>query len=114
MAIKICGIYKITSPSGRIYIGQSRDIKHRWMSYKSTKAKEQRLLYRSFEKHGYDSHVFEIICECEISSLNKMEMHHISICDSMNPKVGMNLTEGGAKGTVSEETKKLQSVVKKE
>lgn len=28
-AIKICGIYKITSPSGKIYIGQSIDIKRR-------------------------------------------------------------------------------------
>lgn len=24
----ICGIYKITSPTGKIYIGQSKDIKY--------------------------------------------------------------------------------------
>lgn len=27
--IIICGIYKITSPSGKIYIGQSRDVEKR-------------------------------------------------------------------------------------
>jgi len=27
--VKICGIYKITSPTGKIYIGQSVDIMRR-------------------------------------------------------------------------------------
>ena len=35
---KICGIYKITSPSGRIYIGQSIDCPKRFKQYKSTRA----------------------------------------------------------------------------
>lgn len=30
------GIYKITSPSNRIYIGQSIDIEARWKSYKTS------------------------------------------------------------------------------
>ena len=29
----ICGIYKITSPTGRIYIGQSKNIKQRFRDY---------------------------------------------------------------------------------
>ena len=29
------GIYKITSPTGRIYIGQSVDIYYRWNDYKT-------------------------------------------------------------------------------
>lgn len=37
---KICGIYKITSPSGRIYIEQSRNIKRRISEYKSKKIKQ--------------------------------------------------------------------------
>lgn len=32
---KICGIYKITSPSGKVYIGQSNNIIKRWITYKS-------------------------------------------------------------------------------
>ena len=30
---KICGIYKITSPSGRVYIGQSIDVYSRLKQY---------------------------------------------------------------------------------
>ena len=56
------GIYKITSPSGRIYIGQSWNIKKRLNAYKTLYAsKKQRLLNRSFVKYGYENHKFQII-----------------------------------------------------
>lgn len=32
--IPITGIYKIISPTGKIYIGQSIDIEKRWKAYK--------------------------------------------------------------------------------
>ncbi len=31
---KISGIYKITNPNGRVYIGKSINIHKRWMKYK--------------------------------------------------------------------------------
>lgn len=62
---KICGIYKITSPSGRIYIGQSEDINRRFHQYKKLNCKKQWLLYKSFVKYGVDNHIFEIIVECD-------------------------------------------------
>ena len=31
--IIMIGIYKITSPSGKVYIGQSIDIERRWKKY---------------------------------------------------------------------------------
>lgn len=43
---KNCGIYKITSPSGKIYIGQSIDIKRRWLDYKTRVNCTQRALRR--------------------------------------------------------------------
>lgn len=33
------GIYKLTSPSGKVYIGQSINLKNRFRHYKSNKSK---------------------------------------------------------------------------
>ena len=48
------GIYKITSPTGRIYIGQSIDIEKRIIKYQNIKCKSQRLLYNSLFKYGFN------------------------------------------------------------
>lgn len=69
------GIYKITSPSGRIYIGQSIDIDKRFESYRKLKCKLQPRLYSSIVKYGVDNHVFEIIETCDVLHLNNRERH---------------------------------------
>lgn len=74
--MKIIGIYKITSPSGRIYIGQSRHVKSRWRAYKSGLAKQQTRLHASFKKYGVETHIFEMIEICAIAELNKREHYH--------------------------------------
>ncbi len=63
------GIYKITSPSGNIYIGQSRNIELRKSKYRSKQCKVQRALYNSIIKYGWDSHSFEILEEVIDDSL---------------------------------------------
>jgi len=69
------GIYKITSPVGRVYIGQSTDIDYRFSSYKRLKCKPQLRIYNSFIKYGVDNHVFEILEECSAELLNERERH---------------------------------------
>lgn len=70
------GIYKIISPTKRIYIGQSIDIKKRFKEYSALRnCKLQIKLYRSFLKHGVENHILEIIEECEISELNNRERY---------------------------------------
>lgn len=71
----ICGIYKITSPSGRVYVGHSKDIKSRWVSYKRLACKKQTRLYKSLTKYGSENHTFEIIEECEFEQLNIRERY---------------------------------------
>ena len=46
------GIYKITSPSNKIYIGQSIDIEKRFYYYRKLYCLKQVKLYRSFIKIG--------------------------------------------------------------
>jgi group I intron endonuclease len=70
------GIYKITSPTKKVYIGQSIQIEVRFRSYKNLKSKNQPILNRSFLKYGVEKHKFEILCECEISELNELERYY--------------------------------------
>ena len=72
--MKLIGIYKITSPSGRIYIGQTRNFKSRCSDYKSLDSIiKQRRLYNSFIKYGAENHKIEFIEECLFENLNIYE-----------------------------------------
>lgn len=67
------GIYKITSPTNKVYIGQSVNIEKRWETYKRNLGKGQTRLYNSFKKYGLHKHKFEVLCQCNINELNNME-----------------------------------------
>lgn len=47
---KIIGIYKITSPLGKVYIGQSHDINNRFKYYFSMRCSGQKHLYNSLKE----------------------------------------------------------------
>ena len=57
------GIYKITTPSNYVYIGQSMNIKKRWNDHKWPNKKAVSLISRSVKKHGYKNHSFEMVHE---------------------------------------------------
>lgn len=104
------GIYKITSPNGRIYIGQSINIEKRWKSYKTLmNSKKQIKLYRSFNKYGYENHIFEIIEECNEINLNNRERYYQNLYDVIN-KNGLNciLTETNILPRIFSEELKLK------
>ena len=91
------GIYKIISPTNKIYIGQSIDIERRKKEYKKLKCKKQSKLYNSLKKYGWENHIFEIIEECNIFDLLEKETywkHHYrvleipSLCCRMDGKGG--------------------------
>jgi group I intron endonuclease len=68
------GIYKITSPSGRIYIGQTRNFENRKIHYKYlNENNKQKRLHSSFIRYGIENHNMEFIEECEFNNLNKVE-----------------------------------------
>jgi len=75
MILKIIGIYKITSPTDKIYIGQSVDIKSRKGQYMCLACKGQIKLYNSLNKYGFENHKFEEIEYCSIEQLNKRETY---------------------------------------
>jgi hypothetical protein len=99
------GIYKITSPTGKIYIGQSTNIENRKYYYSSVKCDKQHKLYNSLQKHGWEQHIFEIIEECSLDQLNEKEIYWGLYYDVLGEN-GLNLRLGDANGLCSEETKK--------
>lgn len=101
----IIGIYKITSPKGRIYVGQSTNLNKRLKYYEAENCKRQPLLYRSILKYGWKKHKFEIIEFCSISKLDKREIYWGEKYDVLNPKKGLNCKELGKCGRHSEMTK---------
>jgi hypothetical protein len=71
----ISGIYKITSPTLRVYIGQSINIERRFKYYKRINCKNQTKLFYSLEKYGFDNHSFDIVEYCDIKILNERERY---------------------------------------
>lgn len=110
------GIYKITSPSNKIYIGQSMDIKNRWGRYEKLDCKTQPKLYNSLKKYGVNNHTFQIIFEGETESLlNEKERYYQEFFDVIG-KNGLNcrLTETTDRsGNFSSESIKRMSEAQK-
>ncbi len=101
------GIYKITSFSDKIYIGQSINIDKRFYDYrKLINCKSQIKLYHSFLKYGVDNHKFEIIEECSIELLNERERYWQDFYDCLDKGLNCRLTNTNDKsGKLSNETK---------
>jgi group I intron endonuclease len=114
MQITNSGIYKITNPLGRVYIGQSWNIKDRFRKYNYKSS--QIFLMRSFEKYGKDKHKFEIIEFLDINStqelMDEREIYWIDFYKKQKINL-MNIRGGGSRGKHSEETKKKIGLVHK-
>jgi len=133
---KIGYIYKITSPTGKIYIGKTVRLNDRISCYRTgSGTSQQRIIHNSIKKYGWDKHIFEVLEEAPAENLSELEIHHIQKYNSYHyeNENGMNLTRGGD-GTLgrkdtpeviqkrvdrmrgskrTEETKKLMSSLKK-
>jgi group I intron endonuclease len=99
------GIYKITNPNGKIYIGQSTDIEKRFKYYYRLECKGQTKIFNSLKKYGPENHVFEIIEECSIEQLNEREIYWGLRYKVLNEN-GLNLKELGIGGKWNDEMKR--------
>lgn len=105
--MKISGIYKLVSPSNKVYIGQSYDIERRFKEHKRVQCKTQRKLYYALLKYGSENFKYEILYELpkdkikDTDLLNDLEFHFINLYNSIAN--GYNLQQGGKNGRISEE-----------
>lgn len=110
------GIYKITSPSGKVYIGQSWDIARRWKEYEWYNGLGQPLLYRSLLKYGVLNHTFQIIHElpADVSqaTLNDYETLYWN-CYKDCGVLLLNVREPGSNGRLSADSVSKRSATRK-
>lgn len=92
------GIYIIESPTGKIYVGQSRNLTKRILRYKNLHCKTQTKLYNSLKKHGWVAHKFSIIIliasDTLQSTLDELEQFYMDEVRAKGIEL-MNLKEGG-------------------
>lgn len=86
------GIYIITSPSNKVYIGQTIDINSRMKHYKHNDCKNQTRLFNSLKFYGFEKHNVEFIPAAQ-NQLNILEQITIKYFDACGTN-GLNCTEG--------------------
>lgn len=90
------GIYKITSESGRIYVGQAVDVADRWRQHikrgLGAEPITQNKLYPAMRAIGPENFRFELIEDCPRDQLNERERYWIDFLGSK--EFGYNVTGG--------------------
>jgi group I intron endonuclease len=92
-------IYKIISPSNKVYIGKTYNLNLRVASHKysANKMNKDIILHNSIRKYGWDAHILQVIEECIDSVLNEREIYWITELNTYcyENENGMNMTKGG-------------------
>lgn len=81
-----CGVYSITSPSGRRYIGSSKNMRARWAQHRVDLRRgvhHSEQLQRAFLKYGLDAFVFAPLLYCDESMLKHYEQ---TALDALQPE----------------------------
>lgn len=103
------GIYKLTSPNGKSYIGQSMHLKRRIGEYRRLECKGQTKIYKAIKKYGFENFKIDYLFETNKNYkyinilLDSLEIKLIKKYDTIEN--GYNLQLGGSFGKHSNETK---------
>ena len=108
------GIYILTSPSGKQYVGKDRNLPSRAKGHLRGQSPDCSAIHAAIKKYGSENFSVEIIRYPGISdeALNAVERGYIRKlnCKSQN---GYNLTDGGDGGSPCEETRRKISEAQK-
>ena len=89
------GIYKIIcKETGKVYIGQSRQLDQRFRNHISDLKRGKHgnpYMKKAYEKYGMDAFQFVIIEQCEVEKLSERELFWINFYDSCNEEKGFNI-----------------------
>lgn len=104
-------VYKHTSPSGKSYIGQTKNYNKRCRYHQSYK--ECIAFYLAIQKYGWDNFTHEILKDnLTIEEANYWEEFYIKYYQSLFPH-GYNIEAGGRNSSLAESTKEKLSLIMK-
>jgi len=107
-------IYKLTSPSGKVYIGRAVHFKKRMATHKHTaKSGVKRPLYEAIRKYGWESFTKEIIDTADSNQLAyDLELKYIMEYNSTikGYNVSLKTSDGGNKWEGREHTSAFQAL----
>lgn len=92
------GVYSITTPSGKQYVGSAHTFYRRWSRHRSDLAKgihHSRGLQASYAKYGLDGLTFNILLVCSKSDVIFYEQFFI---DHLKPRLNGSKTAGNVTG----------------
>ena len=107
------GIYKITNPIGKVYIGESKNIDKRWTAYACLDCKKQPKLYNSLKQYGWKNHKkekIEFIDDCVLR--RKKEIEYINLFNSYNDGLNSTSTNRGPSFLKQESRDKISKIHK--
>lgn len=103
------GVYLISSPTNKVYVGQSWNLEERYKDYKICDVKGQHKIYNSIKKYGWKAHKFEVIFELSENTtqawLDYWETFFWNYYKSEGYEM-LNIREPGSRGKMDEETKR--------
>jgi group I intron endonuclease len=106
--LNVSGIYRITSPSGKFYIGSSLNIAARWRQHRSDLRRNLHVnpkLQAAWNKYSEDNLKLEIVEVCLVEDLLNREQHYLDTLkptyniatDATSPMKGKKHTEEAKK-----------------
>jgi len=99
-------IYRLISPNGKNYVGQTSHLHDRFSCYSRLKCKGQTKLYNSILKYKWNNFTTEVLEYVPDEFADEYERHYIKVfkcCES-----GLNIDIGGNGGKTHSESTKLK------
>lgn len=94
---KVSGVYKITDPLGRPYIGKSVDVRARLQQHVKSSVNvgtiSHQAIHDEFKKQGIENFTFELLEECSRDEIGEREKYYIDFYESNI--YGFNERKGG-------------------
>lgn len=88
-------LYRLTSPSGKSYIGIAKDYRKRWARHRyRAKCGDNSAIYRAIRKYKWESFSSEILVIGSFEYVKQLEIHVIQVFNTLYPN-GYNMTKGG-------------------
>lgn len=93
-------VYMVTSPSGKMYVGQTKQKMRERMRQHRDEAWTLKCprFYQAILSHGWDTMTVTILEHCPLSRLDEREIHLIAKFDTTHRQKGYNCDAGGGAG----------------